>query len=182
MASGASFGYGGAGGSTALEIDGLSEAISALRKYDREASNEARRIMRAETNRIRDLARRRIRRARGHAEKRKTQIGSKTSQRYAALGLIRSKYKHTAVGVELGGHVAWTGTIFAGTGIMGAHPRWPKYEGFPDRLDKGRSGTALLPTIRQELPRWEKTIVLELNRLIGDLLRRSGVDAKSTDS
>jgi len=174
-------GYGGAGGATAIEIEGLSEAITALRKYDRDASNEIRRIMRAETNRIRDLARRRMRRVRGHAEKRKTQIGSKTSQRYAAVGLLRSKYKHTAVGVELGGHLAWTGTIYAGTGIMSARPRWPKYDGFPDRLDRGSSGTALLPTIRQELPTWEKTVVLELNRVMADVMRRSGVETSVSD-
>lgn len=174
-------GYGGAGGSTALEVDGLSEAITALRKYDREASNEVRRIMRAETNRIRDLARRRLSRTRGHASRRKTQISSKTSQRYAAIGLMRSKYKHTAVGKELGGHLAWTGTIKAGTGIMSRSPRWPKYQGFPDRLDRGRGGHAVLPTIRQELPEWEETIVSELNRVVGELLRRSGVETRIQD-
>jgi hypothetical protein len=95
---------------------------------------------------------------------------------------MRSKYRHTAVGVELGGHVAWTGTIYAGTGIMSAHPRWPKYRGFPDRLDRGNEGSALLPAIRQGLPEWEKTIVLELNRVMAGLMRREGIPTTSSDT
>ncbi len=168
-----------------LEIEGLSESISAIRRFDRDASNTILRAMRRETNVIRDQARNRMmRRPFGGTYKRKRpQIGTGGGQRERAIVLRRSRYPW-AVGAELGSYVSRI-PVRQGQGRYGtraipnrrmSRPHWATYKGFPARLDRGHSGTAVLPAIRMELPSWENVLVHELNDLMAGLLRREGVD------
>ena len=171
----------GAGG---LEIDRLSESISAIRRFDRDASNTILRAMRRETNVIRDQARSRMaRRPFGGTYKRKgPQISTGGGQRERAITLRRSVYPW-AVGAELGSYVS---AVKAGRNnysvsrpnriFGGAGPHFAHYKGFPARLDRGHTGTAVLPAIRMELPSWENILVWELNDLMAAMLRREGVD------
>ena len=175
MAEKASFGEGG------LEVDGLSGSITALRRFDREASNEVRRIMRAETNEIRDTSRRRMmgRPFGGTYSRRAAQIRSVTNQSSASIKLMRSLYNHTAVGAELGSYVSQVfGRGMPNTKI--SKPHYAQYRGFPDRLDKGSVGTAVLPAIRAELPRWEDETADGALRVVTKLLKQEGVETKTT--
>lgn len=171
----------GSFGSGGLEIEGVSESISALRKADAAASNEVRRIMRAETNDIRDQSRRRMmRRPFGGTYSRKpAQIRSVTNQRDASLKLMRSLYNHTAVGAELGSYVSQVfGRGFPNKAI--SRPHFAQYKGFPAKLDKGSSGTAMLPTIRKELPAWERNTVNGALLVVTKLLKAEGVPTTTT--
>ena len=164
-----------------LEIDGLSGSITALRRFDREAANELRRIMRANTNEIRDASRRKMmgRPGGGSYSRKAAQIRSVTNQTSASIKLMRSLYNHTAVGAELGSYVSQVfGRGYPNSAL--SRPHYAQYRGFPDRLDKGRVGTAVLPTIRAELPAWEEDTADGALRVVTKLLRNEGVDTQTT--
>ena len=175
MADTSSFGSGG------LEVDGLSGSITALRRFDREAANELRRIMRANTNEIRDTSRRRMmgRPFGGTYSRKAAQIRSVTNQTSASIKLMRSLYNHTAVGAELGSYVSQVfGRPMPNKAL--ARPHYARYRGFPDRLDKGSVGTAVLPAIRAELPRWEDETADGALRVVTKLLKANRVDTTTT--
>lgn len=168
----------GAGG---VEVDGLSGSITALRKFDREASNEIRRIMRAESNEIRDTGRRRMmgRPFGGTYSRRAAQIRSVTNQSSASIKLMRSLYHHTAVGAELGSYVSQVfGRPIPNRSMK--RPHYSTYRGFPDRLDTGNTGTAVLPAIRAELPQWSEKAVEGALRVVTVLLKKQGVETQSS--
>ncbi|RLB63034.1 MAG: hypothetical protein DRH08_11625 [Deltaproteobacteria bacterium] len=164
-----------------LEVDGLSGSITALRRFDRDAANELRRVMRANTNDIRDTSRRRMmgRPFGGTYSRRAAQIRSVTNQTSASIKLMRSLYNHTAVGAELGSYVSQVfGRPMSNKEI--ARPHYAQYRGFPDRLDKGSVGTAVLPAIRAELPRWEDETANGALRVVTKLLKVEGVETHTT--
>lgn len=161
---------------TRLDVEGLTEAIKALNRANRDLGREARSLIRDEAVIISADAKARLgRRPGGGTYPRKSgMIRRKTNQKGAEIGLKGSRYPW-AFGAEFGAKRAWVwGLVTLQSKLR--QRQFPVWRGnqFVVR-GGGGPGWVIQPAIRDNLPAAATRIAVGIGELFDTALRKEGV-------
>lgn len=162
--------------STRLEVDGLTEAIKALSRFDKETGKEARDLLREGAKTIQKASQRKLsgRPGGGSYPRRKGMIGRSASQKGGGITLRQKKYPW-AYAAEFGAKRAWVfGRVTTQAKLR--RRQFPVWRG--NRfVVRGRSGPGWIiqPAIRENIDKVTRKIADGLFDLLITTLNRAGV-------
>ena len=158
-----------------LEIDGLTEAINALGKLDKEYKREAVDIMRDTAKDIQNRAQASIGNHRAYRMPRnKGMIGRSATSTGAGIKLRASKYPW-AYAAEYGEVVANVFGPRVGQRRFSRRTAAPFKPPTSDDMAKNNGGYMIQPAIRKRFPHIMDTIDKDMTRLIDRAMRKAGV-------
>lgn len=162
--------------STSFEVDGLSEAVKAMSRFDKETGKAARDEMRAAAVKVQKAAQAKSkgRPGGGSYPRRLGMIGRSVTTKGAGINLRGKKYPW-AWGAEFGARRAW---VFGRVTTQGKLRRrqFPVWRG-SQFVTRGRSGPGWIiqPTIRKMLPQITEEIADGMSKVLSDALTKAGV-------
>lgn len=157
-----------------LEVEGLSEALKAINRFDREKGAAARDVLREGAKIVQADARSRMGAGGGRYPSRVGMIGRSASSRGAAIKLAGKRYPW-AWGAEFGARRAWVfGRVTTQNRLR--KRTFPVWRG-NQFVVRGRGGPGWLiqPAIRANLERVSTLVADGLDEVLDDAMRSAGV-------
>lgn len=173
-----------------IELEGLDDAIKAIRRFDREAAKEVTRAIRFHAKPILKQARAFVAASRGtHKRIKSTAVALSVTSRGAALKLrpsVSPLIWAADLGMIAGGMVPRRTAKGRGVGTRYDRPYGGQGESFQNRyrgfygtsITKGRTGEIMGEAVRRGIVKFERRIANDLDDLLDEIMNRAGVPRK----
>lgn len=173
-----------------VDVQGLDDAIKAIRRFDREAAKEVTRAIRLHAKPILAQARSFVAASRGtHKRIKTTAVALSVTSRGAALKLrpaVSPLIWAADLGMISGGMVPRKTGKSSGFATRYDRPYGGQGESFENRyrgfygqnVTKGRTGAIMGEAVRRGIVKFERRVANDLDDLLDDVMNRAGVPRK----